>query len=101
MDESLSQQHSRLLSALARAINKLSPAELECVLAGDFRIVTSVTDGECLKPRRKRETLPEEWAQQVKDDLEALDDPAFRADAGELPGYDTASCGHVTTLEAA
>jgi molybdate-binding protein len=33
--------------------------------------------------------------------LEALDDPAFRADAAELPGYDTASCGHVTTLEAA
>jgi molybdate-binding protein/DNA-binding XRE family transcriptional regulator len=33
--------------------------------------------------------------------LEALDDRAFRADARELPGYDTDSCGHVTTLEAA
>jgi molybdate-binding protein/DNA-binding XRE family transcriptional regulator len=33
--------------------------------------------------------------------LDALDDPAFRADAAELPGYDTSSCGHVTTLEAA
>ncbi|MBM4183427.1 MAG: helix-turn-helix domain-containing protein [Gemmatimonadetes bacterium] len=33
--------------------------------------------------------------------IETLDDPAFRADAGEIPGYDTASCGHATTLEAA
>lgn len=33
--------------------------------------------------------------------LEALDDPAFRTDAGQLPGYDTATCGHVTTVEAA
>ncbi|MGE0159518.1 MAG: substrate-binding domain-containing protein [Gemmatimonadales bacterium] len=33
--------------------------------------------------------------------LETLDDPGFRADAGNLPGYDTQLCGHVTTLEAA
>jgi len=33
--------------------------------------------------------------------LETLDDPNFRADADNLPGYDTQLCGHVTTLEAA
>ena len=33
--------------------------------------------------------------------LETLEDPNFRADAGNLPGYDTELCGHVTTLEAA
>jgi molybdate-binding protein len=33
--------------------------------------------------------------------LDALDDPSFRADAGELPGYDIETCGHVRTLEAA
>lgn len=33
--------------------------------------------------------------------LETLDDPGFRADAAQLPGYDVESCGHVTTLEAA
>jgi molybdate-binding protein/DNA-binding XRE family transcriptional regulator len=33
--------------------------------------------------------------------LETLDDPHFRADAANLPGYDTELCGHVTTLEAA
>ena len=33
--------------------------------------------------------------------LETLGDPNFRADAGNLPGYDTEMCGHVTTLEAA
>ena len=33
--------------------------------------------------------------------LDALDDAAFRAEAAELPGYDVALAGHVTTLEAA
>ena len=33
--------------------------------------------------------------------LETLSDAGFRADAAQLPGYDTASCGDVTTLEAA
>lgn len=33
--------------------------------------------------------------------LETLEDPNFRADADNLPGYDTRLCGHVTTLEAA
>jgi molybdate-binding protein len=33
--------------------------------------------------------------------LETLDDPHFRTDAANLPGYDTEICGHVTTLEAA
>ena len=33
--------------------------------------------------------------------LETLEDPNFRADAENLPGYDTELCGHVTTLEAA
>jgi len=33
--------------------------------------------------------------------LETLDDPGFRADAAQLPGYDVESCGHVITLEAA
>ena len=33
--------------------------------------------------------------------LETLADRHFRADAGNLPGYDIRFCGHVTTLEAA
>jgi putative molybdopterin biosynthesis protein len=33
--------------------------------------------------------------------LDTLEDPSFRADAANLPGYDTELCGHVTTLEAA
>jgi molybdate-binding protein/DNA-binding XRE family transcriptional regulator len=33
--------------------------------------------------------------------LETLENPNFRADADNLPGYDTELCGHVTTLEAA
>ena len=33
--------------------------------------------------------------------LEMLEDPHFRADAANLPGYDTEMCGHITTLEAA
>ena len=33
--------------------------------------------------------------------LETLENPNFRADADNLPGYDTEICGHVTTLEAA
>jgi molybdate-binding protein/DNA-binding XRE family transcriptional regulator len=33
--------------------------------------------------------------------FEALDDPAFRAEIAQLPGYDQEISGHVTTLEAA
>jgi putative molybdopterin biosynthesis protein len=33
--------------------------------------------------------------------LEALDDQGFRAEVAQLPGYDQAISGHVTTLEAA
>ncbi len=40
-------------------------------------------------------------ARPVSSLIEALGDPGFRADAHELPGYDTEACGHVTTLEAA
>ncbi len=32
--------------------------------------------------------------------LDALDDPAFRAEMGALPGYDPSQCGTVTTLDA-
>ncbi|MCA9550569.1 MAG: substrate-binding domain-containing protein, partial [Myxococcales bacterium] len=47
--------------------------------------------------------LPAELAERgpVRRLLEALDDPAFRAQVSHLPGYDGAICGHVSTVEAA